>query len=54
MMNANIMDQILASPPEDNAERERLYSMFKAGQMFVQQFAGLINNYELKTQQHVE
>jgi hypothetical protein len=54
MMNSNIMDQILATPPEAAAERERLYMMFKAGQMFVQQFAGLINNYELKTQQPVE
>jgi len=52
-MNRSIMDQILATPPEADAERERLYSMFKAGQMFVQQFAGLINNYELATQEEV-
>lgn len=49
-MNRQIVDQILATPPEADAERERLYSMFKAGQMFVQQFAGLINNYELAKQ----
>tara|TARA_A200000159_G_scaffold133039_1_gene130976 strand:+ start:32788 stop:33042 length:255 start_codon:yes stop_codon:yes gene_type:complete len=52
-MNRSIMDQILATPPEAEAERERLYCMFKAGQMFVQQFAGLINNYELATQEEV-
>ncbi len=52
-MNRSIMDQILATPPEADAERERLYAMFKAGQMFVQQFAGLINNYELATQEEV-
>ena len=52
-MNRSIMDQILATPPEAEAERERLYCMFKAGQMFVQQFAGLINNYELATQDEV-
>ena len=52
-MNKSIIEQILATPPEADAERERLYSMFKAGQMFVQQFAGLINNYELATQEEV-
>lgn len=52
-MNRSIMDQILATPTEADAERERLYAMFKAGQMFVQQFAGLINNYELATQEEV-
>jgi hypothetical protein len=50
-MNRQIVDQIMASPPEAEKERERLYSMFKAGQMFVQQFAGLINKYELAKQQ---
>ena len=50
-MNSQLMDQILATPPEAAEERERLYSMYKAGQMFVQQFAGLINNYELALQQ---
>jgi|TARA_R110002124_G_scaffold189027_1_gene356268 hypothetical protein len=53
-MNQTIIDQILATPTEADAERERLYMMFKAGQTFVQQFAGMINNYELKTQQPVE
>jgi len=52
-MNRGIIEQILATPPEADVERERLYSMFKAGQMFVQQFAGLINNYELATQEEV-
>lgn len=50
-MNRQIIEQIMASPPEAEKERERLYSMFKAGQMFVQQFAGLINNFELAKQQ---
>lgn len=49
-MNRGIVEQILATPPEADAERERLYAMFKAGQMFVQQLAGLINNYELAKQ----
>ena len=40
-----------AEAPE---ERERLYAMFKAGQMFVQQFATLINNLELRNQQDGE
>lgn len=52
-MNKNIIDQILATPPEAAAERERLYAMFKAGQTFVQQFAGMINNYELKIPREV-
>jgi len=50
-MNRQIIEQIMATPPEAEKERERLYSMFKAGQMFVQQFAGLINNFELAKQQ---
>jgi hypothetical protein len=49
-----LIQQIVATPPEANEERERLYMMFKAGQMFVQQLAGLINNYELANQQEVE
>lgn len=49
-MNSQLMDQILATPLEAAEERERLYSMYKAGQLFVQQFAGLINNYELAIQ----
>lgn len=50
MMNEQIMGQILATPAEASEERERLYTMYKAGQLFVQQFAGIINNYELKIQ----
>lgn len=53
-MNQGIVDQILQTPPEANEERERLYMMFKAGQMFVQQFATLINNLELRKQQEAE
>ncbi len=54
MMNQGIVDQILQTPPEAERERERLYAMFKAGQMFVQQFATLINNLELRNQQDGE
>jgi len=54
MMNNNIVEQILQTPPESDKERERLYAMFKAGQMFVQQFATLINNLELRNQQEGE
>jgi|TARA_B100001094_G_scaffold327598_1_gene386179 hypothetical protein len=54
MMNQGIVDQILQTPAEADTERERLYSMFKAGQMFVQQFAQLINNLELRKQQDGE
>ena len=50
-MNSQLIEQIVASPPEASEERERLYNMYKAGQMFVQQFAGLINNFELAKQQ---
>ena len=54
MMNQGIVDQILQTPAEAPEERERLYAMFKAGQMFVQQFATLINNLELRKQQDGE
>ena len=53
-LNSSLVQQIIATPPEASEERERLYMMFKAGQMFVQQLAGLINNYELANQQEVE
>ena len=54
LMNQGIVDQILQTPPEAEKERERLYAMFKAGQMFVQQFATFINNLELRKQQNGE
>lgn len=50
MMNNQLIEQIIATPPEASEERERLYMMFKAGQMFVQQFAAMINNLELRKQ----
>ena len=50
-LNRQLIDQILASPPEAPEERERLYAMYQAGQLFVQQFVGLINNFELAKQQ---
>ena len=50
MMNNQLVEQIIATPPEASEERERLYMMFKAGQMFVQQFAAMINNLELRKQ----
>lgn len=50
-MNNQLIEQILSTPPEAAEERERLYAMYKAGQVFVQQFAGLINNFELQKQQ---
>ena len=53
-LNSSIVQQIIATPPEASEERERLYMMFKSGQMFVQQLAGLINNYDLAKQQEVE
>ena len=53
-MNQGIVDQILQTPAEAPEERERLYAMFKAGQMFVQQFATLINNLELRKQREGE
>jgi len=54
IMNQGIVDQLLQTPAEAPAERERLYAMFKAGQMFVQQFATLINNLELRKQQEAD
>jgi hypothetical protein len=54
MMNQGIVDQMLQTPAEAPAERERLYAMFKAGQLFVQQFATLINNLELRKQQEAD
>lgn len=50
MMNNQLIEQMVATPPEASEERERLYMMFKAGQMFVQQFATMINNLELRKQ----
>jgi hypothetical protein len=50
MMNQGIVEQIIQTPAEATVERERLYSMYKAGQLFVQQFATLINNLELRNQ----
>jgi|TARA_R110001632_G_scaffold33704_1_gene86446 hypothetical protein len=53
-MNQGIVDQILQTPPEAPEERERLFAMYKAGQMFVQQFVSVINNLELRKQQESE
>lgn len=53
-MNQGIVDQILQTPPEATEERERLFAMYKAGQMFVQQFVSVINNLELRKQQESE
>ena len=50
-MNNLIMEQLLATPLEAHEERERLYNMYKAGQMYVQQFKVLINRYEMVKQQ---
>lgn len=50
MMNTGIVEQIIQTPPEAGVERERLYLMYKSGQLFVQQFATLINNLELRKQ----
>lgn len=47
-MNQQIVDSILATPQESTEERERLYSLYKGGQMFVQQFASMINRLELE------
>ena len=53
-MNQQIIDGILATPQESVEERERLYALYKGGQMFVQQFAAMINRLELeKTKQEV-
>ena len=46
-MNTQILEQIVATPLEASEERERLYTMFKSGQLFVQQFAQMINEFEL-------
>jgi hypothetical protein len=50
MMNQGIVEQIIQTPAEATVERERLYSMYTSGQLFVQQFATLINNFELRKQ----
>lgn len=47
-MNQQIVDSILATPQESVEERERLYALYKGGQMFVQQFATMINRFELE------
>lgn len=47
LMNRQIVDRILATPEESTEERERLYSLYKGGQMFVQQFVSMINRFEL-------
>lgn len=52
-MNAQIAHQILVTPPEAAVERERLYAMYKAGQMFVQQFTVLMHEYEMETQENL-
>ena len=49
-MNQSIMDQILTTAPEDREGRERLYMMFQCGQLFIQQFASMINNTRLINQ----
>tara|TARA_S200000501_G_scaffold103485_1_gene96926 strand:+ start:3398 stop:3652 length:255 start_codon:yes stop_codon:yes gene_type:complete len=49
-MNADIMNQILQTPPEAKEERERLYMMFKSGQLFVQQFANRISDFNRELQ----
>jgi len=51
LMNQNIVDQIIQTPPEASQERERLYSMYKSGQLFVQQFLSIINDLNLRQQQ---
>lgn len=53
-LNSSIIQQIINTLPDQAEERERLYMMFNAGQAYVQQLAGLINNYELAKQQEVE
>lgn len=50
MLNEDLINNILRTPPEAQEERERLYAMYQGGQKFVQQFATLINNLELRTQ----
>jgi hypothetical protein len=51
LMNQNIVNQIIQSPAEAVEERERLYSMYKSGQLFVQQFLSIINDLNLRQQQ---
>ena len=46
-MNTQILEHFIASPPEATEERERLYHMYKAGQLFVTQFATMINTREM-------
>ena len=53
-MNQNNMDQILTSSPDDKEGRERLYLMFQCGQLFVQQFAAMINNTRLINQPTID
>ena len=47
LMNRQIVDRLLATPEESTEERERLYSLYKGGQLFVQQFVAMINRFEL-------
>ena len=47
LMNRQIVDRLLATPEESIEERERLYSLYKGGQLFVQQFVAMINRFEL-------
>jgi|TARA_R110000744_G_scaffold372726_1_gene484533 hypothetical protein len=46
-MNRQIVDRLLATPEESTEERERLYALYKGGQLFVQQFVAMINRFEL-------
>lgn len=47
LMNRQIVDRLLATPEESTEERERLYALYKGGQLFVQQFVAMINRFEL-------
>lgn len=47
-MNQQIVDRLLATPEESTSERERLYALYKGGQMFVSQFVAMINRFELE------
>lgn len=47
-MNQQIVDRLLATPEESTSERERLYALYKGGQMFVSQFVSMINRFELE------
>lgn len=53
-LNTHIVEQLLATQLDESDERERLFMMFKGGQTFVQQFVGLINNYELTSDDKVD